>query len=143
MDAVRYGLHHSMDKWSYEPDKPNFTPRITAVFSSLGEENPYKVEISILKKSPFCGICDRYLYIKELDFGMGYCITTYSGDGDPLPSFQGEPYLLPLVDGIHTIAQTIWNTLNEENRISLAVKFINIKTRESKIKIINKYKAIS
>jgi hypothetical protein len=69
-------------------------------------------------------------------------VTTYSGDGNPLPSFEGEPYLLPLKGGIKDIAQTIWGALNEENRVSLAVKFINMATRKSIIEVINKYHVV-
>jgi len=135
-------LGRSLKNWEYEPDKPNYTPRITAI-CSLDCENPHTTEISILKKSPFNGICDRYLYNLEIsERGVGYCVTTYSGDGDPLPSFSGDPYLLPLVGDIKIISQTIWNVLNEGNRVSLAVKFINIKTKETSIEVINKYNVV-
>lgn len=145
IDALRSGgLHQSMKKWTYEPDEPNYTPRITALFYSLREENPHRVEISILKKSPFNGICDRYLYDLEVsEPGLGYCVTTYVCNGDPLPSFKGDPYLLPLFGDIDSVARRIWAALNEENRVSLAVKFINIEKRESSIKIINKHLVVS
>ena len=65
-------------------------------------------------------------------------MTTYVGDGNPLPSFEGVPYLLPLTGKIDDIAFMIWDSLNEENRVSLAVKFINIQTGKAEIKIINK-----
>lgn len=130
------------DDWDYqyEPDTPNYTPRITAIITL--DTKPF-AEILILKKSQFSMACDKQLFRYD-DFypGMGYCVTTYSGDGKPLPAFKGEPYLLPLKGNITNIAKRLWETLNEENRVSLAVKFIEIKTGKTSVKIINKYSAI-
>lgn len=137
------GLGKSLAHWQYEPDQPNYTPRITALFSLDGRANPYTAEISILKKSLFSEACDRYLYALEVSRpGLGYCVTTYAGDGNPLPSFVGDPYLLPLIGDIGTLAQTIWDALNEANRVSLAVKFIDIKTKQKLVKIINQYEVV-
>jgi hypothetical protein len=132
-------LLNNMEKWRYESDHPNCTPRITAVIYLA---RPYFTKMSILKKSPTSYECDRYLYELALSPGLGYCITTYSGDGNPLPPFKGDPYLLPLSGSIGDIANTIWGALNEENRVSLAVKFINVYTGQSVINIINKYSAV-
>ena len=133
-------LIDDMGRWIYEPDHPNHTPRIAAVVCLA---SPYFAKMSILKKSPTSYECDRYLYELALSSGLGYCITTYRCDGNPTPQFLGDPYLLPLTGDIDNIANTIWDTLNEENRISLAVKFIDIYTGESRIKIINKYQSIN
>jgi hypothetical protein len=143
MDALsEKGLNESMKSWQYEPDKPNFTPRITALVQPR-VWSPQTAEISILKKSQFSDLCQRNLYVVPISTpGLGYCITTYSGDGNPLPAFEGDPYLLPLPGDIYNVAQTIWDVLNEENRVSLAVKFIGIETRETFIEIINKYNAV-
>jgi hypothetical protein len=155
MDALSAGgLHYSMTEWQYEPDSPNFTPRITALI----KPKSLSAEISLLKKSPFSDDCERYLYELPITIpGLGHCVTTYSGDGDPLPSFAGDPYLLPLVGNKEKIARAIWNSLNEENKVSLAVKFISvqkkkttnrffnffdIKERETSITVINKYKTV-
>jgi len=136
------GLDSSMMTWEYESDPPNYTPRISALFIPRVFANPQTAEISILKKSPFNDHCDRYLYKLNMDYpGLGYCVTTYSGDGNPLPSFSGDPYLLPLTGDINNVAKTIWDSLNEENRVSLAVKFIEIEKRETEIVVINKYEA--
>lgn len=145
MDAVlnEEGLGSAMMPWEYEPDAPNFTSRITAIFDL--SRGCSLAEMSILKKSPMNSQCNEHLYRLPLSIsspGLGYCITTYSGDGDPLPPFQGDPYLLPLIGGIKNVAQTIWDTLNEDNRVSLAVKFINIKTRQTMRKVINKYNVV-
>ncbi|MHB8903988.1 MAG: IMP cyclohydrolase [Patescibacteria group bacterium] len=139
---AKRGLKAAMESWQYEPDSPNFTPRITAVMRPRAWEKQI-AEISILKKSQFSDACQRDLYVVPISTpGLGYCVTTYSGDGNPLPSFEGNPYLLPLTGGIYGVTQTIWDVLNEENRVSLAVKFIEIETRETFIEIVNKYNAV-
>lgn len=135
-------LQKNLRNWQYEPDSPNYTPRITASFNSQGED--FSLAMAILKKSPFSDACDRYFY--ELDVsspGLGYCITTYSGDGTPLPSFKGDPYLLPLTGTIKNVATRIWENLNPINRVSLAVRFINIESGRFSTEIINQYKAIT
>jgi len=143
-DAVRFesldGLKNiSENAWRYEPDSPNFTPRITAVFRPrfMGSQI---AEISILKKSLFGSECIQNLYkIPITEPGFGYCIHTYNGDGDPLPSFSGDPYVLPLEGDIKDIAEKIWMNLDKENRVSLAVKFIDVRTPNSETYVINKY----
>lgn len=147
-----YGLEYGQftENWQYEPDKPNFTPRITSVSSieyygdRSVEEKTILLQMSLLKKSPFGKSCERHLFsYNSLLAGAGYCITTYSGDGNPLPAFEGEPYLLPLTGTQEEILEAYWKVLDEENKISLAVKFINIDTREQKILIKNKYEKVA
>jgi len=131
----------TMCRWSYEPDAPNFTPRISAA-SLWGPKDIPNVLISILRKSLWSDACDRHFYeINDLGKGFGYCIHTYRGDGDPLPAFQGEPYLLTLVGDIEGVANDYWEMLNPENRVSLAVKFIP-KSGLSKVVIRNKYQKV-
>ena len=126
-----------MRQWGYEPDNPNFTPRITAV--SYWWSNKPIVWMSILRKSPWGKECERNLYEPPMIPGFGYCITTYSGDGDPLPSFQGDPVLLPLEGDAVRIAKTLFlGALNSDNKVAIAVKFIP-KNGPSAISIINKY----
>jgi IMP cyclohydrolase len=124
----------------YEPDKPNFTPRITAI-SSIAKGR-IALFMSVLRRSPFGEGCDRCTYELSPVSGFGHCITTYSGDGDPLPSFLGDPVLMPFVGGIDEIANDYWNALNAENRVSLAVKSIQLSSGHSSIRIINKYSKI-
>ncbi len=136
---------NNLADWTYEPDAPNYTPRISGRFDLLAtdENSSLVTEILLLKKSPLSEACDRHLYKLAISTpGLGYCVTTYSGDGDPLPSFAGEPYLLPITGEIEDVIDSIWQNLNEENRVSLAVKFIDIETGKSFLKIINKYKQI-
>lgn len=133
--------YESVQKWQYEPDAPNFTPRITATF--LLRE--FLLEISILKKSPFGQGCDRQVFrYQEFTRQLGHCITTYEGDGKPLPSFRGEPYILPLRgETVEEVAEILWNNLNPDNRVALAIKAVDLGTKRSVIHIINKYPALS
>jgi IMP cyclohydrolase len=130
-----------MSRWSYEPDAPNFTPRITA--ESLWHKDTARISISILRKSLWGDGCDRNLYeYGGIGKGYGYCVTTYSGDGDPLPSFRGEPYLVRIVGGISEVLQRYWHILDGDNIVSLVVKFIP-KEGPSVIRIINKYSKVA
>lgn len=129
-----------MREWEYEPDIPNFTPRITAVSYWLSREP--RAWMSILRKSPWSDLCERNLYEPAMYPGFGHCITTYSGDGDPLPPFQGDPLLMPLEsNSASQVAFDYWKALNAENRVALAVKFIP-RTGHSRIIIINKYEKV-
>lgn len=140
-NGFNWDFGKQMKKWSYEPDMPNFTPRITAVIESAGK-NPLEAKISVIKKSSFDQRTNRLQYNLGLEPGYGYCVTTYSGDGNPLPSFEGEPFLVPLNGDAVEIAQKLWEKLNPNNRVSLAVKMIDMSTKDITIKIINKYKAL-
>jgi hypothetical protein len=123
----------------YEPDGPNFTPRITAV-THLG----LRTEILIHRRSQWGESCDRLHYVyPDIANGFGFCVTTYSGDGNPLPPFRGEPLLMPLSDDGDAIMDTYWQSLSEANRVSLAVKAICRRTGKSQIRIINKYKKVA
>lgn len=125
--------------YSYEPDSPNFTPRITACSYWNREQKVWRTVMSILRRSPWGDACDRHLYeFGDIGPGFGYCMTTYEGDGNPLPAFQGEPYLLPLRGDAPAMAAELWGALNADNRVSLAVKFIP-KDGPSHITFINKY----
>lgn len=126
----------------YEPDSPNFTPRITAI-THLGT-NGWRAEIAILRKSMWGDECDRLHYqYTNIAKGFGFCVTTYSGDGDPLPAFNGEPLLMPIPGSMRDILSTFWDSLNEANRVSLAVKMISIKTGKSVILVQNKYSKVA
>lgn len=142
--ALMEGVGNIFEGYSYEPDAPNFTPRIAAGFDLLSDDQDDDLNrmarIALLKKplsesdNP-----DFYYYDLVTIPAFGYCIHTYSGDGNPLPSFKGDPYLLPLEGTIGEIAKTVWDNLDEANRISVAVKFIEIATGESEICVINKF----
>lgn len=127
----------------YEPDGPNFTQRITAVTTFEPGGSSF-AQMSILRKSLFGDGCDRLHYSYRLYEGFGHCITTYAGVGDPLPAFRGDPLLMPLDQehGIEEVAVDFWNALDDQNRVSLAVKFIEIGNGRSDIHIINKYRQV-
>lgn len=141
LKEMRAGDPLVLGNWMYEPDKPNFTPRITAAFPHY---NTPGAQISIITKSYPSDDPIRITYgFADLEPGLGFCVTTYKGDGDPLPSFEGDPYILPIMGGAKEVAEMFWSNLNEDNKVSLAVKFINRESGESYIHIINKHKYIS
>lgn len=128
----------ALETRQYEPDAPNFTPRISGL--SLVDGEHVCTYLSVLKKSPFGDGCSRQTFQYEtLPAGMGYTVTTYTGDGSPLPSFEGEPYLLPLEGGPTEAAGTLWDALDADNRVSLAVKAVKLATGDSEILIVNAY----
>lgn len=138
-DHEPFSLELALGGRHYEPDAPNFTQRITAV-SQLAEGGGQILAMSILRKSRFGDRCNRITYELDSGSGFGFCITTYSGDGDPLPPFCGDPLVMPLVGGMEKIAQAYWDALNEANRVSLAVKWVDVENGHSRIYVINKYK---
>ncbi|HUT36642.1 MAG TPA: IMP cyclohydrolase [Planctomycetota bacterium] len=121
----------------YEPDAPNFTPRISGVFDL--RQKPLVAALSVLRRSVFGEATDRFFWrLGQLGPGLGHCITTYIGDGDPLPPFEGEPYLVPLVGGPGCIANAFWTALNDDNKVSLCVKTIDPDTLDSEVVVLNK-----
>ena len=135
-------LNKLLLSWSYEPDVPNYTPRITALIN-LHCDGDVVAEFGVLSKSSLSDKCERSIYSIPLrKTGFGYCITTYKGNGNPLPPFEDSPYLMPLHGDINDITRTLWNALNEENKVSLVVKFIDTKTGKSEMEVVNKYEQI-
>jgi hypothetical protein len=122
-----------------EPDAPNFTPRISAMLDTNTPEP--SATLSILKANPIDrALTDRYTYRPALpQAGYGVGLTTYSGDGEPLPSFTGEPMLLPCAKTAEKILDQYWGALNAENRVSLAVKEISLPSNNSRLLIQNRY----
>ena len=129
---------------TYEPDAPNYTSRISGLISSRPGGN-YRFQLATLRKSPFDNTCDRIFHEYEnIPAGFGRCITTYSGDGDPLPPFAGDPFLVPIGDSIDSIRDTFWDALNLDNRVSLAVKCIpRSNSSEPTVSIVNKYTKVA
>lgn len=108
-----------------EPDAPNFTPRISAMLDFRRDSGT--VSLSVLKANPFNPeLTDRYTICpSDPPAGCGYGLTTYMGDGSPLPSFVGDPLLLPLTGAPAQILNAYWDALDDDNRVSLAVKQVN------------------
>lgn len=124
----------------FEPDGPNYTPRISGIMHM--ENGGYNYAMSILKSNngnP--DACNRYTFAYENPVpGEGHFIHTYMHDGDPLPSFEGEPKLVELFDDIESFTDMLWNSLNEDNKVSLFVRYIDIQTGKTETKIVNKNK---
>ena len=123
----------------FEPDAPNYTPRISGVMEFA--EGQFSCKMSVLKSAdgdPAC--CCRYTFSYDRPLaGEGRFIHTYQGDGDPLPSFAGEPERIGIEnEDIDSFAERIWGSLNEENKVSLFVRYIEIETGEYESRIINK-----
>lgn len=112
---------HALKQREYEPDAPNYTPRISAV---IHLEAPVNYELSILKKTE--AGCGRHYYTYDAPTaGVGYLIHTYQGDGDPLPSFEGEPKAIAVQGDIKTWSDRVWNALDAKNRVSLYTTIIH------------------
>ena len=124
----------------FEPDGPNYTPRISGVMHI--ENGNFNYAMSILKSNngnP--DSCNRYTFAYENPAaGEAHFIHTYMHDGNPLPSFEGEPKLVEVLDNMEEFADLLWNSLNEENKVSLFVRYIDIETGNYETKIVNKNK---
>lgn len=126
----------SLRERKFEPDAPNFTPRISAILH-LKKQLTY--EMSILKSADEKGsACNRYTFEFQALKGLGHFIHTYITDGNPLPTFLGEPERVFIPDDQKKFAETLWNNLNEENKISLFVRYIDLESGECKDALINK-----
>ena len=122
----------------FEPDAPNYTPRISAVLHI--ENGTYNYAMSILKSNngnP--DACNRYTFAYSNPVaGEGHFIHTYKNDGNPLPSFEGEPKLVKISNDIDEFGDMVWNSLNEDNKVSLFIRFIDLETGKYNTKIYNK-----
>lgn len=124
---------------TFEPDAPNFTPRISGLVKT---ENGFTYEMSILKSAngnPDSAQRFYYTYNEPIN-GEGHFIHTYLRDGNPIPSFEGEPTPVTIEGDIESFTETVWNSLNEDNKVSLFVRFINLEDGTTETKIINKNK---
>ena len=131
-------FEQSLRTREFEPDGPNYTPRISGVMHI--KDGNYNYAMSILKSNngnP--DACNRYTFAYENPVaGEGHFIHTYQCDGNPLPSFEGEPKLVAIEDDMDAFADKIWNSLNADNKVSLFVRYIDIATGNYTSKIINK-----
>ena len=131
-------FEQSLRTREFEPDGPNYTPRISGIMHI--ENGTYNYAMSILKSnngSPEG--CNRYTFAYENPAaGEGRFIHTYMCDGNPLLSFEGEPKLIGIPDDIESFTELLWNSLNEDNKVSLFVRYIDIETGNYETKIVNK-----
>lgn len=127
----------SLESREFEPDAPNFTPRISGILT-FGE-NDFKYEMSMLKSLDENGSdCARYTFSYPSKAGLGHFIHTYVTDGNPIPTFQGEPERVAIPDSIDEFADEIWNYLDENNKISLYVRYTDLTDGSYEEKLINK-----
>lgn len=126
---------------AFEPDGPNWTPRISGIMDISGGNFSYK--LSILKSANGNGeSCERFFYeYGQPVAGEGRFIHTYRCDGDPIPSFEGEPTPVAVDNDIDEYTRTIWESLNEANKVSLFVRYISLEDSKTETRIINKNSA--
>ena len=131
-------FEQALRKREFEPDSPNYTPRISSVMKV--SDGDYNYAISILKSADGDpSSCQRYSFAYSNPInGIGHFIHTYKCDGNPLPSFEGEPKKVEIPNCIDEFSNMIWESLNEDNKVSLFVRYIDIKSGKTESRIINK-----
>ena len=127
----------SLESRCFEPDAPNFTPRISGMLT-FGEED-FSYQMSILKSGDAEGtVCHRYTFSYAALPGVGHFLHTYVTDGSPIPTFQGEPERVSMDDSIDDFTDDVWSSLNAANRISLYVRYVDLKTGGTETRLVNK-----
>lgn len=130
-------FEEALESRCFEPDAPNFTPRISGMVTFVGRD--FRYEMSILKSADAAGsACSRYHFCYPALPGVGHFLHTYVGDGNPLPTFQGEPERMAIPQDIDELTQQLWESLNEENRISLYVRMVDLESGCTERRLINK-----
>ena len=143
-DTIHEGLEQqrsfeeSLYTRTFEPDAPNYTPRIAGLVNLDDECHAYQLGILKTLDNDEDHPARQVFNYGNFIAGIGHFIATYDGDGSPLPSFSGEPRALPIGDEIGECLDLYWEALNEDNRVSLLVKFIDPESNESEIRIANK-----
>ena len=142
-DTVYEGLkagksfEEALESRCFEPDPPNFTPRISGMIT-FGEGD-FSYQMSILKSADEAGsACNRFTYSYAPTAGLGHFLHTYVTDGNPIPTFQGEPERICVENSIDAMTDRIWNALNADNRISLYVRYTDFRTGETESRLVNK-----
>ncbi len=138
-DGLAAGLTFSkaLESREFEPDAPNYTPRISGMLSFA--EGDFSYELNILKSIDAEGTnCARYTFSYPAKAGLGHFLHTYVCDGNPIPTFQGEPERVAIPDCIDTFTEKLWNALDEDNKISLYVRYIDLETGETENRLVNK-----
>ena len=134
-----FSFEKSLHTREFEPDAPNLTPRISGMLTFGKGDFTYKM--SILKSADAKGsACNRYTYSYAPLSGVGHFIHTYVTDGNPIPTFQGEPERVAIPDSIDALTDAIWSNLNDSNKISLYVRYTELSTGRVEKRIINKNK---
>lgn len=144
-DTVYEGLmagkseYESLRTRCFEPDAPNLTPRISGVMT-FDEEGDFSYNMSILKSGDADGsFCNRFFYEYESFARMGHSIHTYERNESPLPTFQGEPRRVAIPEDMDEFFNTIWSSLDDDNKISLYLRTVDLVTGEVENRMVNKY----
>ena len=133
------GFAEALTKREFEPDAPNFTPRISAMID-FGD-NDFTYQMSILKSADAEGsACNRYTFSYPSIPGLGHFIHTYICDGNPIPTFCGEPERVAIGNDIDEFTEKLWNALDADNKISLYVRYTDLESGEITDRMINKNK---
>lgn len=138
VDALKEGktFADALKGRTFEPDAPNFTPRISAM---LDFDGGFKYSMSILKSADEKGgACCRFLYEYPSVPGLGHFLHTYVCDGNPLPSFSGEPERISTMDDIDDFARLLWTSLDKDNKISLYVRYTRLSDGKEENRLFNK-----
>ncbi len=146
-DTVYNGLvegksfSEALESREFEPDAPNLTPRISGMMTFKNDDFTY--QMSILKSADAEGTaCNRFTYSYASLNGLGHFIHTYVCDGAPIPTFQGEPERVAIGNDIDAFTTELWNALDADNKISLYVRTIDLKTGEIENRMINKFEKV-
>jgi len=132
-------FEEALETREFEPDDPNWTPRISGMFNF--SDNDFSYKMSILKSAdPEGTACNRYTYSYPSLAGLGHFIHTYMCDGNPIPTFCGEPERVAIPNDIDEFTENIWANLNEANKISIYVRYIDLETCKETNRMINKNK---
>jgi len=135
--ASGIGFYKALTTREFEPDAPNLTPRISGMLTI--DDGDFTYSMSILKSIDAEGTdCARYGFDYPSKAGLGHFIHTYVCDGDPIPTFQGEPERVAIDDDIDAFTEKLWNALDEDNKISLYVRYIDLNTGAVENRLINK-----
>ena len=135
--AAGKSFGQALESRQFEPDAPNLTPRISGILNF--DNNDFTYQMSILKSAdPEGTACSRYLFSYPALPGLGHFIHTYVCDGSPIPTFQGEPERMAIPDDAEEFTRRLWNSLDENNRISLYVRTVDLKTGAVENRLINK-----
>ena len=140
-EYMSYGrsFEEALESREFEPDAPNFTPRISGLLTFANNNFTYKM--SILKSAdPEGSACNRFNFSYNSLNGLGHFLHTYNCDGNPIPTFTGEPERVEIPNNIDTFIYTIWDNLNEENKISIYAKYIDLEKGSVENRMINKNK---
>jgi len=137
-DGLKEGksFEEALETRCFEPDAPNYTPRISAL---LDFNDGFSYKMNILKSADAEGSgCNRFTYSYAPVDGVGHFLHTYKCDGNPLPSFTGEPERVNILNSIDAFANKIWSNLNEDNKISLYVRYVSLASGRATVRVINK-----